>query len=174
MVRAIGKENKIVGTGLMIVKLACDSDDVKPVNGVATGSTCLEVDTGDLYIFSEDDKAWNFLKNVGSDGGGGGGDSDFSTAVVTFTGSTTYADIVAALILNQGELLLGTIGRRDAGAEADSVTLILYKGEAYAQIKAVDGYTMGNINITGDAEAMGENIFKITGNCNFEILSPPA
>ena len=87
----------------MIVKLACDSDDVKPVNGVATGSTCLEVDTGDLYIFSEDNKTWNFLKNVGSEGGGGG-DSDFSVAEVTIISAVEIATdfpLIAAIEENE-------------------------------------------------------------------------
>ena len=33
-------------------------DETKPTTGIATGSSFLEVDTTDVYFFSEDDSTW--------------------------------------------------------------------------------------------------------------------
>lgn len=38
------------------VELAGDSTDTKPTSGIAEGSVCKEVDTGDIYLF--DGSAW--------------------------------------------------------------------------------------------------------------------
>lgn len=166
MVRAIGKESKIVGTGLMIVKLACDSDDVKPVNGVATGSTCLEVDTGDLYIFSEDNKTWNFLKNVGSEGGGGG-DSDFSTAEVT-----VVKDTENDFILILPNILDGVTGYSyvdSADLDDTPLTAILYKNTMSPSVISPDGI---GLIIEGSGNVIvGPNntVIAITGDCVLTI-----
>lgn len=37
-------------------RYTCEAADAKPTTGIATGSTCYETDTGDLYIF--DGAAW--------------------------------------------------------------------------------------------------------------------
>ena len=34
------------------VELACISTDTKPTSGIAEGSICKEVDTGDIYMFN--------------------------------------------------------------------------------------------------------------------------
>jgi hypothetical protein len=36
----------------------CDSTETKPTTGIADGSTLLETDTGDLYVFNEAGAAW--------------------------------------------------------------------------------------------------------------------
>lgn len=36
------------------VEISCLSTDTKPVDGIVTGSICLEVDTGKVYFFDED------------------------------------------------------------------------------------------------------------------------
>jgi len=36
----------------------CASTDTKPVNGVPNGSTCIEIDTGDGYLFNADAGEW--------------------------------------------------------------------------------------------------------------------
>lgn len=40
-----------------LVELALKSTDTKPTNCI-NGSTCIEVDTGKLYIFDESASAW--------------------------------------------------------------------------------------------------------------------
>lgn len=41
-----------------MMQIACNSTDDKPTTGVATGSLCLEVDTGKMYAFSEKTSTW--------------------------------------------------------------------------------------------------------------------
>lgn len=51
------------------VELACTSDDDKPI-GFATGSLCLEVDTGDVYAYNEDGTSGSEWVKIASLGGG--------------------------------------------------------------------------------------------------------
>ena len=39
-------------------EIFCDSNDTKPTADVATGSSCTEVDTGDIYLFNEATGLW--------------------------------------------------------------------------------------------------------------------
>lgn len=52
-------KNKQYTTGKNIIEIACESTDTKPTADIATGSLALEVDTGDIYAFSEKTTAWN-------------------------------------------------------------------------------------------------------------------
>lgn len=48
-----------VKTGYVrIVEIACNSGDTKPTEGLANGSTCIEVDTGDIYLWDEEGEEW--------------------------------------------------------------------------------------------------------------------
>lgn len=42
----------------VIVQAACLHDDVKPTEGIANGSICIEMDTGKIYMFNETGSAW--------------------------------------------------------------------------------------------------------------------
>lgn len=39
--------------------VVCNSSDEKPIAKMTHGSLCEEVDTGDVYIFDEENKQWN-------------------------------------------------------------------------------------------------------------------
>ena len=41
------------------------TDDPKPTHNVCTGSLFLEVDTGDVYSFDEEDGEWNKVCELG-------------------------------------------------------------------------------------------------------------
>lgn len=43
--------------GKELVEMACLSTDTKPTD-VCNGSMCLEMDTGKLYAYNEDDTEW--------------------------------------------------------------------------------------------------------------------
>lgn len=59
MVREIdAKENKYNRTEPAYRKLAGKRDDEKPKDGILTGSLFLEVDTGDVYAYDEEDEDW--------------------------------------------------------------------------------------------------------------------
>ena len=36
----------------------CLSTDTKPTDGISNGSSLLEMDTGDVYLFNQDAKQW--------------------------------------------------------------------------------------------------------------------
>lgn len=188
MIRSVGKEEIIVGTGKIMAKLACDSDDVKPTSGVATGSTCLEVDTGDMYIFSEDDKEWYFLKNISGDsdsgGEGGGGDSDFSIAKVTLVGTDDAAfevpteTPVSWPMIKDNILVIYGDNSHEIIEVPGEFNIPLFKGVFKAsEIDPIPGYfivrdengqpiTMGAINYDFDTEE-----WTVTGDCTIVLGS---
>lgn len=50
------------GAGVVtIFDIRCKSTDTKPVEGITNGSTCIEVDSGKVYVFDEDAGEWNEL-----------------------------------------------------------------------------------------------------------------
>ena len=57
MVRHIGGESfgekDAQGNSVNYEEIACTSSDTKPTSGFATGSICIEVDTGKVFFFSE-------------------------------------------------------------------------------------------------------------------------
>lgn len=50
--------NKQYSEMRQMVEIACLSTDSKPTEGIANGSLCLEMDTGDIYAFNEAGSAW--------------------------------------------------------------------------------------------------------------------
>lgn len=49
--------------GKGLVELYCKSTDTKPT-GYLNGSTAIEVDTGNVYIFDEDSSVWNYMCSI--------------------------------------------------------------------------------------------------------------
>ena len=62
MVRII-KEKALISDAFY-KEAACLSTDEKPT-GCATGSLCLEVDTGDVYAYDEEGEEWNKIASLG-------------------------------------------------------------------------------------------------------------
>ena len=52
----VTKVVRIIG-GKELIESVCLSSDTK-LNSFANGSMCLEMNTGDVYAFNEDDSAW--------------------------------------------------------------------------------------------------------------------
>ena len=70
MVKMLKRE--ILEDGAHYVELACLAGDDKPVNSCyATGSLCLEVDTGDVYAFDEEGAAGSEWLKICELGGSG-------------------------------------------------------------------------------------------------------
>ena len=44
--------------GNILIEAACLSTDTKPTTGIANGSTCIEMDTGKIFMFNEAGSAW--------------------------------------------------------------------------------------------------------------------
>lgn len=49
---------------IMLIEGACLSTDTKPTNQIATGSTLVEVNTGDVYMFAEGGAGWVKLTTI--------------------------------------------------------------------------------------------------------------
>ena len=52
MIRILNE--RIYEGGIKYIEGACVHDDTKPTTGIVTGSTLIEADTGDVYMFYED------------------------------------------------------------------------------------------------------------------------
>ena len=48
-------EQRVFEDGKMLINGACVKDDSKPTAGLVTGSKLIEADTGDVYMFYEDE-----------------------------------------------------------------------------------------------------------------------
>lgn len=59
-----------------IVNIACNHDDEKPTTGLANGSMCIEVDTGKLFLFDEEEEEWVEFGGSSDSGSGGGDEPD--------------------------------------------------------------------------------------------------
>lgn len=55
--------SRLIGNKEYVVEIACKSTDTKPTN-FSNGSTAIEVDTGDFYIFDEAEGVWNKMCSI--------------------------------------------------------------------------------------------------------------
>ena len=46
------------GEVVSYIEMACLAADTKPTDGIATGSICVEVDTGNVYLYNAEGEAW--------------------------------------------------------------------------------------------------------------------
>ena len=61
-----------VGNEKVLVDSVCLSTDTKPTDGIANGSICLEMNTGKIYAFNEENGEWEEVSGSGGGGGSGG------------------------------------------------------------------------------------------------------
>lgn len=59
--------------GKALAEIALASSEAKPTDGLATGSTIVEVDTGKNYVLDEDSATWTEYSSGGGGGSAGGG-----------------------------------------------------------------------------------------------------
>ena len=81
MIRTL--ERRAFTNDKLFCKFAGNSSDSKPVDGIVTGSSFLEVDTGIEFLFDEDVSAWVAQ-------GSGNGKTSLSNATVTLGSALTY------------------------------------------------------------------------------------
>ena len=46
----------------VLIQAVCLAADSKPTTGIANGSTCIEIDTGKIFMFDESGDAWTELQ----------------------------------------------------------------------------------------------------------------
>lgn len=66
------KESTTYEDGKVHAELSLASTDAKPTDGIATGSVCVEANTGKTFLYDESTQTWN---EVSTGGGGGGSES---------------------------------------------------------------------------------------------------
>jgi len=58
----------IMQNGIQYIEFAGLSTDDKPLGNFATGSLFLEVDTGDVYAYDEENDEWDQITALGGEG----------------------------------------------------------------------------------------------------------
>ena len=81
MIRTL--ERRAFTADKLLCKFAGNSSDSKPTEGIVTGSSFLEVDTGIEYLFDEDVSGWVAQ-------GSGNGKTSIAGATVTLGSALTY------------------------------------------------------------------------------------
>lgn len=72
MVRVIKQQSVVVGAKATYYEFAGTNNDTKPLwDDIATGSTFLEVDTGDVYAYNEDGSSGEEWRKICALGGSG-------------------------------------------------------------------------------------------------------
>ena len=160
------KDSTTYQDGKQNVDIALASTDTKPTD-VATGSTCVETDTGKHYVFDEDSGDWTEEQTSGG-GGGGGGDSDFTTAEITFHNNTedVFRDLnFRACLLDEYDPdeyeVMWYTELYITSQSTFTGNVVLYKGKAHIMIgeyHSVDHVTGG---IAADVD---EGMYAVTGN----------
>lgn len=67
MIRVVNAHDVITGEKKYYEYAGLHNDSKPTNNDIATGSTFLEVDTGDVYAYDEAGKAWNKIASLGGD-----------------------------------------------------------------------------------------------------------
>lgn len=66
MIRLTTQKEIVVGSACQYCEFSGLSTDTKPTdNYIATGSLFLEVDTGDVYAYDEEEPEWNKICELG-------------------------------------------------------------------------------------------------------------
>ena len=60
MIRILNQ--RVVADGKLYIEGACVHEDTKPTTGIVTGSKLTEADTGDVYMFYEDNTTPTWAK----------------------------------------------------------------------------------------------------------------
>ena len=83
--------------GKALAEIALASTETKPTDGLATGSTITEADTGKTFVLDEDSATWT---EYTSGGGGGGGDEWKDMLILDVEGGNTST--TQTLIIPEG------------------------------------------------------------------------
>lgn len=147
-----GTKNLVVS----LVDLALNSSDTKPTD-VMNGSMCIEVDTGSIFIYDEENEEWN---KVGS---GGGGDTP-SKAKVTFYVTGGIGSHWSLYTYSQGDSVppieILTI-------EESPMTIPIEMVEETMILVPLDESYMSDLTVEGNAQIgdSGITFVAITGDC---------
>lgn len=172
MIRTL--ERRAFTNDKLFCKFAGNSSDSKPVDGIVTGSSFLEVDTGIEFLFDEDVSAWVAQ-------GSGNGKTSISVATVTLGSALTYngseqTQAVSTVKIGATTLTESTDYeiRDNKATDAGTYTLrIVAKGSTYVghvdkefTIAKANGSVTADpdsLSLTEDGEA-GTSTISVTGD----------
>ena len=147
--------------GKQVVEVACLSTDTKPTKGICNGSLCLEINTGKIFAYDEENGEWEEVGTSGG-GGGGGGSSDFDTATMTVTGFNGFLDafgIYAACYVDPTDDAF-LIAVESTGLSNGEYLLPMYKGAGWFVPTSGTGYIISG-NASYDS---AESVIRFTGD----------
>lgn len=182
MIRTL--ERRAFTNDKLFCKFAGNSSDSKPVDGIVTGSSFLEVDTGIEFLFDEDVSAWVAQ-------GSGNGKTSLSGATVTLGSALTYngseqTQAVSTVKIGATTLTESTDYeiRDNKATDAGTYTLrIVAKGSTY--VGHVDKeFTIAKANgsVTADPDTLsldedgdaGTSTLTVTGDGEISIATSAA
>lgn len=161
--------------GDVLIEAACLSTDTKPTDGIANGSSCVEMDTGKTYMYDEANGEW---LEVNTGGGGGGGGVNLHTATLTLVGSSDTAVINLQPYLDEST---GYLEHNQDAPFTGSYTIPLFNAEGgggtystdiWANGEQISMSTSGDITINEEQDAeTGEYRYTvtITGDCTITL-----
>lgn len=181
MIRTL--ERKAFTNDKLLCKFAGNSSDSKPTDGIVTGSSFLEVDTGITFLFDEDDAAWIAQ-------GSGNGKTSLSGATVTLGSALTYngseqTQAVSTVKIGATTLTVSTDYEvtNNKGTNAGTYTLrIVGKGSYVGHIDKEFTIAKANGSVTADPDTLsltedgeaGTSAISVTGDGAVTVSSSAA
>ena len=171
MIRTL--ERRAFTADKLLCKFAGNSSDSKPTEGIVTGSSFLEVDTGITYLFDEDVAGWVAQ-------GSGNGKTSIANATVTLGSSLTYngseqTQTVSTVKIGATTLTVSTDYEitNNKGTDAGTYTLrIIGKGSYVGHVDKEFTIAKANGSVTADPDELsltedgeaGTSTISVTGD----------
>ena len=178
MIRTL--ERKAFTNDKLFCKFAGNSSDSKPTDGIVTGSSFLEVDTGIEFLFDEDVAGWVAQ-------GTGNGKTSISGATVTLGSALTYngseqTQTVSTVKIGATTLTASTDYeiRDNKGTDAGTYTLrIVGKGTYVGHVDKEFTIAKANGSVTADPDSLtldeggdaGTSTISVTGDGAVSVAS---
>ena len=181
MIRTL--ERKAFTNDKLLCKFAGNSSDSKPVDGIVTGSSFLEVDTGIEFLFDEDVSGWVAQ-------GTGNGKTSLSGATVTLGSALTYngseqTQTVSTVKIGTTTLTVSTDYEitKNKGTNAGTYTLrIIGKGSYVGHVDKEFTIAKANGSVTADPDTLslteegeaGTSTISVTGDGKVSVSTSDA
>ena len=181
MIRTITR--KVFTNDKLFCNFAGNSSDSKPTEGIITGSTFLEVDTGIEYLFDEDTGAWEAT-------GSGNGKTSIAGATVTLGSALSYdgteqTQTVSTVKIGSTTLTESTDYEitNNKGTNVGTYTMrILAKGTYVGHVDKEFTISKGNGSVTASPDSLsldeggeaGTSTITVTGDGDISVSTSNA
>lgn len=133
------------------------------------------VDDYPYLVYAADDKAVYTADGNTPYVPSGGGSSDFTIAKLTFinnaSASASFVLAVPVLLTDEETLMFSYLGAAEGAGGGDTYDVVLYKGQVFAELLALEQNTAAEIimTVSGDIELDGSTTAIITGDGTITI-----